>query len=427
MALKLSQFNFEGGPEDAEGTVGCSLKGRPKTCDIIDKVGHYLMTGFQHEQEPVSVRFFCPAALPGSVITDFSVNFIKGASKNAAALLVAEMAMISGTPMEHWDRRSLACLESLVFITARYGGESTITELVNNVTLVKNRAAETQRMDVEQLIRVYSVAAEAAAKENPNSGKEFRELLIECINNFNKTTTVRNCKIEGNERQAVANLWSWGQDSRRLVRACWNEYKVKESPITVSLLATNFLGKKPPATMQPNWTNWMSPLKEKMVVVLERAMATYRARLTQFNSARGTATRTQGAKFKESVDDDMFFACMCWGAWAQRLKGQASPARWKEIEAMFYRGTLDDPILGEMRRNNPEFIPEQFSFLRTADSMDVFAKAPDLNLEAQRGYVQSFKSGLHLQQHLFREWMQRCKLSVGTPASGASGRVGRER
>ena len=421
MSLKLSQFNFEGGPEDAEGmgmAQGCSLKGRPKTCDITDKIGHYLKDGFQHEVEPVVVRFFCPDAAAGSRIGDFGVNFIKGASKNAAALLVAEMAMISGVSKEQWDDKSRHCLESLVLITARYTGEASISELVNNVTLLKQRASETQRMDVIQLINVFGVSAEQLAKENPNSGKDFRELIIESINNFNRTTSVRNCKVEGNERQAVANLYSWGPESRKLVRMCWNEFKVKESPITVQLLATNFMQKKPPSAMQPNWKSWMEPLKSKMVVVFERAMSMYHAKMSQFNAARSTNARVQSAQFKEKLDDDMFFLCMCWGAWGAALKSKASPARWKEIEMLFYRGTLDECILGEMRRNNPEFLPEQFSFLRTADTLDVFARGPDLNLESQRAYLESLRSALKLQQHIFREWMQRCKVFVGTPASG---------
>ena len=420
MSFKLSQFNFEGGPEDAEGMAlaqGCSLKGRPKTCDIIEKIGHYLASGFQHEIEPVVVRFFCPGVPAGASIGYFSVNFIKGASKTAAALLVAEMAMISGVCKEQWDGRSLLCLESLVLITTRYTGETTISDLVHNVTLLKQRASETQRMDIIQLINVFGLTAEQMAKENPSAGKDFRDWIIECINAFNKTTTVKNCRIEGNERQAVANLYNWGSQCRAIVRQCWNEFKVKESPITVSTLATNYLLKIPPATMAANWKAWMSPAKEKMACVLERNVMMYNARMSQFNTAKGRNTKIQSSQFKEKFDDDTFFLCMCWGSWAQELKSKVSPARWRDIVSMFYRGTFDEVILGAMRRNSPEFRPEQFSFLQTADTVDIFARAPDLSLESQRALLESFKTSLRLQQHIFNEWKQMRRVCVGAPAS----------
>ena len=426
ISFKLWQFNFEGGPEEVQGIQtpqGCSLKGRPKTCDITDKIRHYLATGFQHEQEPVVVQFFCPPVPAGAFIGPFCVNFIKGASRIAAALLVAEMAMVSGVSKEQWDDRSLLCLESLVFITARYTGEATISDLVHGVTLLKQRASATQRMDIIQLINVFGVAADQMATANPDSGKEFRDWIIECINIFNRTTTVRNCKIEGNERQAVANLYSWGRQSKAIVRQCWNDFKVKESPITVSILATNFLQKTPPVTMSANWKAWMEPTTEKMPCFLERKVMMYHAKLSQFNAAKTNRSKLQSAQFKERLDDDAFFLCMCWGAWETTIKRQVSPARWEEITSMFYRGTLDEVILGEMRRNSPRFHPEQFSFLRTADTVDVFVRAPVLNLESQRALLEAFKTSLNRQQNMFNEWKHIRRACVGTPAFGSQGEI----
>jgi uncharacterized Zn ribbon protein len=331
---------------------GCSLKGRPKTCDITDKIASFFDKTFEHAREPLYLRFLVPTMHAGSPIALFSVNYEKGASRAIAAHIIAQVATTSGIGVNDWDEESKQCLYSLVYITCFYKPVPNEAELTFTVCNLKQRAAETQRMDILQLINTF---ATQYLHDALMTTSELKDKLVNTIAIYNKRTTQVNCKIEGQERMALINLVVWGQGCQAVVAACWNAYKIRESAMTVSVLCHDYLKKRVPEQTAPNWAAWMKPEPAKMQTLLTRLCTTYTVKQQLHASSGGR--RSSAASFKEKVDDDLLWMCMCWHAWqeSEEIKGCVSQKQLQDVNGMFFRGTLDEQVLSCLRRNDPNF------------------------------------------------------------------------
>ena len=99
----------------------------------------------------------------------------------------------------------------------------------------------------------------------------------------------------------------------------------------------------------------MTPTPEKIASLLTRACNVFTHKLAIHNATVGQTRRVDGSKFREKIDDDVFFLCMCWHAWQDDLKRCTTATKLAALNDMFYRGTLDDALLPAMRTNNPDF------------------------------------------------------------------------
>lgn len=276
-----------------------------------------------------------------------------------AALLLVEIAMTKGFTPDLMNEEELKCMRSMLYITANYEGPSpTVQELVGSTVFVKQAKSETQRMDIIQYMTCFKhAAAELKLSDAAWEGKPEVELLHAVILTYNKNCKMASCKVDGAEKLAVQNLFEYGSEVQNIVLQCWNDYKVRDSPINQTLLSQNFYKKALPVGTFPYWTTAMKPTTEKLPVLFNRICTAYTTKVLRAQASQmgNVNLRMSNAKFKESVTDDLFFACMCWAHWTPELKAKMNPTKWNDVNSMFLRGTLDDMIIRAMRANDSEF------------------------------------------------------------------------
>ena len=276
-----------------------------------------------------------------------------------AALLLVEIAMTSGFTPDLMNDEELKCMRSMLYITANYEGPSaSVQELVGGAVYIKQAKSETQRVDIIQYMNCFTHAALELKSSDPAwEGKPEVELLQATILAYNKNCKVAACKVDGAEKMAIQNLCEYGADVQDIVIQCWNDYKVRDSPINQTLLSQNFLKKALPVGTFPYWTTAMKPTKEKLPVLFSRICTAYTTKVLRAQASQmgNVNLRASNSKFKETVTDDLFFACMCWAHWTPELKARMSPTKWNDVNSMFQRGTLDDMIIRAMRTNDADF------------------------------------------------------------------------
>lgn len=348
---KLSQLNFR---------QGASIKGNQKTCDVADKIGHFLKDGFMSNLEPIVLRFAFPSVQPGTPLENFNVNFTKGAQRSLAAMLIAEIAMTKGLQHTDMTEQEKKVMRSLCYIKVSCISQCTIKDLARNVVMLKQRGSETQRCDVLEYVKVFGLEATEVIKSRAAAGgnrAEHREVIIECIADFNRSTTVRNVKIDGDERQAVTNLCVYGEAVQKLCQEVWCSYKIRESPITAAFLKIDWLKKRPPADACSVWRAWMTPQAHLLPFFFQRVIITFNHKVNNVIATTGRAAplRASGSKFREIPSEDTLWVCMVWANWQESLKAALTPAKLTDLNHMMFRGTLDDVILKFIQQNDPDF------------------------------------------------------------------------
>lgn len=107
-------------------------------------------------------------------------------------------------------------------------------------------------------------------------GKE--KLLNDTITQYNNKV-MGATRIDGDERAAVKFLTLGSQQLRDIIRECYNEFKVAQSPLPTTLLASKFIHAPPDAPKESQWYNRLLPDDAKYQVWLQRLVATFRSRV----------------------------------------------------------------------------------------------------------------------------------------------------
>jgi len=143
----------------------------------------------------------------------------------------------------------------------------------------KMRGSERQRPDVVQLAKAFGRAADAKIAQGHTAPKT--EIILRLMLEYNKSQKVSNCKIEGDERQAVKFLAQcpevWG-----IPRTVWNDFRVRESPVTAAILAAPYVTNPPTgltAAANPKWFQYLLPTTAKHQIWLRRLDSAFRARV----------------------------------------------------------------------------------------------------------------------------------------------------
>ena len=252
------------------------MPGSPKTCDVVSLAQHFLHDGWQSEKEPLDVRFISPA---GSAISSFSVGYVLGFSRSMAALCILETCV--RLPLSNEDALQVSKeLLSLRAICATYGGPADLGSTVMRTIAVKMRGSERQRPDALQLAEAFTKAAEARVAAG--AAKSKAELVDEAMQLYNSTQIVSNCKVDGDEKQSVRFMIACPPSAWATVRGIWNDFRVRESPLTANLLAAPWL--KAPmrdikAQLNPKWFVIMTPTPEKYEAWLRRVCVAFRLRV----------------------------------------------------------------------------------------------------------------------------------------------------
>lgn len=144
----------------------------------------------------------------------------------------------------------------------------------------KMRGSERQRPDVLQMAKAFGQAADVQIRQGSHSSKA--DIIAKAMVNYNKHQKVANCKIEGDERAAVRFLAQASDQVWQVLRAIWNDFRVRESPVTANLLAAPYLLGPPSgltAAANPKWFIFLTPNAAKHELWLRRLDGAFRARL----------------------------------------------------------------------------------------------------------------------------------------------------
>jgi len=217
-----------------------------------------------------------------------------------------------------------------------------------------------------QYVHVFANCLEELKATPTGAGKNDMELMHLAVLEYNKTVRATNCKVDGDERLAVINLFQWGEAVQSICIDCWNDYKVRESPLTQRMLASNVLKMKLPDGVFPMWIEFMQPTKEKLPTYFERVCTTFSSKVQRAHGIQGSSLqlRTSTSRFKEVISEEMIFAAMCWASWTTMLQSLVPPQRHADLNHMYMRGSLDDMIIKHMRMNESSFKAGLVNFAR---------------------------------------------------------------
>jgi len=258
-------------------TSSTTLSGPPKTCDVAALATHYLTTGCETHMEPLTVRF--PDAEPGTLIADWSTAYVLGFSRALAAICIVEtMVSLTWSLEEAADVSKVA--DTVRYLYCNYMPEQDAKAIVEKTIALKMRGSERQRPDVVQLARVFSYAAHVKASQGTVG--HLGDILNGVMTEYNKTQVVQNCRLEGAERQVVKFLCLTAPGLKDILRLCWNEFRVRESPITVHTLASSFLTAPPQGVnpqQNPKWFQILTPDNAKYECWARRLIGAFKSRL----------------------------------------------------------------------------------------------------------------------------------------------------
>lgn len=400
---------------------------------MVEKLDSYFDHGFYHWKEPVVVRFSLPAVPVMSPFTAFSINFTNGASRALAALILVETAMTSGFTPDTMTSAEIECMRSMLYITATSEGPSPkIETLISQVVFLKQAKSQTQRLDALQYLECFLKAVQEQRLLSSNlESKSDVDLLCAVIAGYNKSCTLSACKVDGAEKQAIMYLSEYGEEVRSIVRQCWNDYKVRDSPINKALLATKLLGRMVPCEAASCWEEAMKPTKEKLPVLFNRLCTGFAAKVTKaMESQIGPVNlRNSGKRFKEELTDDLFFSCMCWSHWTPQLKSIMTDSKWERVNNMFCRGSLDIVVTSAIRNNDPhfkampgfhcrapthfcpipnkQFSPQVTSLPFCSDVEDISSDTQGLDLSTGEAHLEKLKTAVALEVFALKEFQQK--------------------
>jgi len=109
--------------------------GEPKTCDVSDKIAHYIDRGFDSDSQALEIRFLGEQAA-GMAILPFSIGYILGSSRSMAAVVLLEALMHAGLSADNFEevgpanKKFSQCLATLRRIRVTYAPVSDTTDLV---------------------------------------------------------------------------------------------------------------------------------------------------------------------------------------------------------------------------------------------------------------------------------------------------------
>ena len=144
----------------------------------------------------------------------------------------------------------------------------------------KMRGSERQRPDVVQLAKAFGRAVDAKISQGNAAPKA--EIISEIMTDYNKAQRVTNCKIEGDARSAVKFLAQCPETVWNALRTMWNDFRVRDSPVTAAILAAPYITAPPSGLTtsgNPKWYNYLLPSAEKHEVWLRRLDGAFRARV----------------------------------------------------------------------------------------------------------------------------------------------------
>jgi len=238
---------------------------------------HYLTTGCDSQSEPLTVRF--PGTNPGTLVADFSVGYVLGFSRALAALCIIEcMVHLQWTAEEMVEVSKL--LSTLQYMYCNYTPEQNALTLVEKTISLKMRGSERQRPDVVQLARVFSYAAQVKVSQGQVGTPA--EVLNNVMSEYNKSQTVANCRLEGQERAVVKFLCLTAPGLKDILRHCWNEFRVRESPCTVSILSQQFVTAAPQGVIKqanPVLERILTPDNVKYECWVRRLIGAFKSRV----------------------------------------------------------------------------------------------------------------------------------------------------
>lgn len=121
-----------------------TVTGPAKTCDVADKIGHYLSDGFQSDKEPLDLRFIMPTTKAGTALEPFATKFVLGASRALAAIIIGEAVVSTGVNISDLSPTEKSALATMCFVACTYSPctpEGGVQELVTRSVMAKMRGA----------------------------------------------------------------------------------------------------------------------------------------------------------------------------------------------------------------------------------------------------------------------------------------------
>ena len=293
----------------------------------------------------------------GTPFKAFSINFVNGASRALAALILVEIVMTSGFTPDMMTNAEIECMRSMLYISVVFEGTPfSIHQLVFQTVAIKQGKSQTQRLDILECMELFQHAGrELRLLGSAWNNKSDADVLQAAILAYNKSCKQASCKVDGSERMAIQYMSMYGHEVQRIVRRCWNDYKVKHSPFNKTMLATNFLANLVPSGVAPCWEEAMKPTKEKLPVLFNRLYSAFTTKVMRAQQAHKCHIYLNSKQYKEEVTSDLFFACMCWSHWTPEMKSIMTPSKWDTVNQLFLHGSLDGVIKSAIRSNSPVF------------------------------------------------------------------------
>ena len=78
--------------------------------------------------------------------------------------------------------------------------------------------------------------------------------------------------------------------------------------------------------------------------------------------------------YRESDNLATFQVCMLWGALSDEILALIGHRKFEELQGMFFRGSLDRDLLGQVKLKNEDFELKTLGFLQTQEDVEMAAQ-----------------------------------------------------
>ena len=218
-----------------------------------------------------------------------------GHTRSLAAILIIDALLQLHLPADAIQGTEQGCrlLQSLKYIYATYVPITSTKDLGVQALLAKFRGSERQAPDVLQLCETFKLMAdeEAVHKGVKGVSGEGDKLIDWAITSYNTSTSNNSIKVHGVAKTAVKTVLIQSPGFIETVRKAWMMTKVRESAITVDVLASPFLrALKMDNGLSENqfWKDMLTPTTLKNQWWVKRALGAWESRVSMAQEQSGT-------------------------------------------------------------------------------------------------------------------------------------------
>ena len=383
-----------------------SVRGRPKTINILETTRNFLDNPFASQKNRISVAM-PPGVMVGDPVSNFSIRHVVGFTRSLAAKLLCALATKANLA-ENELMELAPYLKAALYVKCTYETYDSEDTMMQKSILAKMIVAESTRPDVLQMFYSFS---RTFAKQ----GLVYKEVIDQRIDHFNAQTSVDATRISDAERKMLKARPMQQNEFLKLLDFHWNQWKAAESATPLRALVKHLDRAKTFDSAVPAiWQLVLKSSSQKNMVFLEREIAIFLMKVKEATAAaRGKMINlaVRAPKLRDANPDLGYDMACLWVHFANDFKEALGAAGYDKAYKQFLRGAFDREFTEKVRGLDEKIAADKFRFVSvlpgsatTVKSLAVQSKEAEEELENARLKAVSVK--LAQEQKLWSDFLE---------------------